>query len=123
MKTFRRLSALLVAVVSLGLAACAGTRAAYEAAETLDAKAFVVSEHYAAALREANELADRGAPAELVQRMQAADRRAAPLVLKLREVSQLYTSAKTAQNAAQLQAALDAAAIEVAALVRVLQSR
>lgn len=113
--------ALLVSLVVVMLLGCTGTRAAYTAGETLDAKAFVVTEHYAAVLREANELADRGAPRELVEKMQAADRAAAPVVLELREASALYTAARTAENAEQLQSALDAAALKVAAFVRALR--
>jgi leucyl aminopeptidase (aminopeptidase T) len=123
MSILKRLSVAAIAALCFCVAGCAGTRAAYESAETLDAKAYVVSEHYAAILREANELADRGAPRELVERMQAADRVAAPAVLQLRQASATYTAAKTAQNAAALQAALDSAAVQVAAFLRLVRSR
>lgn len=117
------LPSLLVALLFVGLAGCAGTRAAYDSATTLDAKAFVVSEHYAALLREANDLADKGAPAELVQKMQAADRAAAPVVLKLRQASATYTAARTADNEAALQAALNEAAVQVSAFITALRNR
>lgn len=108
----------------LVLVACSGTRAAYERAETLDAKAYVVTENYAAILHEANDLAGQAStPRELVTALQAADRRASPLVLKLRAQAAVYGAARNAENAAELQAALDAAAVEVAGFLRAIRSR
>src|SRR3972149_12103761 len=122
-------ASLLLAVAVVGmLSACAGTKSAYQAAaespNALEAKAFVVSEHYAALVREANDLADQpNIPREVVTRMQAVDARARPLVLQLRTAAQAYAAVKSAENAAALQTALNAAVVEVSAFITVLRNR
>lgn len=109
----------LVAIAAV-LTACSGTKYAYESATTLEAKAYVVTEHYAAVLKEANALNLQGSARAAVQ---AADSKAAPLVLKLREVAQAYTAAKTADNEDALQKALNAAAVAVSDLVNAVKGR
>lgn len=112
-----------VALISI-FAACAGTRAAYDTAQTLDAKAYVVSEHYAAILKEANDLADQpGVSADFVQRMKAADNVARPLVLQLRTAAQAYTAVRSAETEAALQEALNKAVIEVSNFLSVIRRR
>lgn len=99
----------LAALALVGLAGCAGTQAAYQAADTLPETAKVVSEHYYALLREANDLADAGAPDSFVARAQEIEREATPIVLSLREASEAYVAISTADNAEALQDALNEA--------------
>jgi len=115
----------LAFVVAIGvLNACAGTRAAYDSATTLDAKAYVVSEHYAALVREANDLADQpGFPPARLAQLQAADSAAKPLVLELRSAAQTYTALRSAENEAALQEALNKAVLQVSAFITVIRNR
>jgi hypothetical protein len=105
------------------LSACAGTRAAYQAAETLDETAYVVAEHYAALLTEANDLADAGAPRAFVDRAQAIERDATPAVAALRRASAAYTAVASAENEEALQAALGEAVPLVSELLTLIRER
>lgn len=119
------LISLLVFVAIVGmLNACVGTRAAYESAETLEAKAYVVTEHYAALVKEAADLREAGTlTGDALARVQAADNQARPLVLQLRTSVQAYTALKNADTAAALQAALDSAVVQVSALINAIRNR
>lgn len=113
----------VAAIATVILVACSGTRLAYDTAETLEAKAFVISEHYAALLREANELADAGAPREHVELMQLAERRATPVVLELRRAVNAYNAVRNAENEAALQEALAEAALVVSDFINAVRGR
>lgn len=124
MRSLQRLGAgLLVVAAACVLAACAGTRAAYDAADTLDETAKVVSEHYYALLREANDLADQGAPASFVQRAQELEAVAAPKILALRDAAQAYEAVRSAENEGELAAALGEAVPLVSQFVDLIRER
>jgi hypothetical protein len=54
------LAVVALAVGVLGATGCAGTKAAYNAADTLEERAYVVTEHYAAVVHQAADLKDKG---------------------------------------------------------------
>lgn len=129
------LAALALAIVAGGpLAGCTGTKAAYSAAQTrpetvLPDTAYVVAEQYRATLREAVELKQSGRlPAEVVDRLQAADAALKPLVLGdpsatppkpgLRQLSEAFVAVRSASTEADLQRAVDAAVLALADFVR-----
>jgi hypothetical protein len=87
--------------------ACTGTRTAYKAAETPDQMAFIVTEHYAALVKEAADLKEKG----------TLTGSARPLVLQLRALSDAYTGTKSAESEAALQAALNKAVLAVSNLI------
>jgi hypothetical protein len=107
----------LVGFVFAGLSGCAGTRAAYEAADGLPETALVVSEHYYALLREVNDLADAGAGESFVGRAQSFERQGTPIVLSLRNAAAAYAAIQSAENAEALQDALSEAAVLVSQLI------
>lgn len=115
------LTAFLVVLLSVALTACAGTRAAYDAADTIDETAYVVSEHYAAVLTQANNLADAGAPSSFVEEAQDIEREATPKVLALREASEAYTAVRSADNEQALAEALAEAVPLVSQFVTLLR--
>lgn len=124
---FARVSLLLtLCVVTIGglvVSGCSGTRAAYRAADTPEAHAFVLTEHYAALVKQAADLAERpSTPAEVVRTLQRADRAAQPAIAALRPLRDAYLAASTAENQAALQAAVDRAVIAVADLVRAIRT-
>lgn len=128
----KRLSAYLFSVAGIALlagllAACSGTRLAYETAaqspNALEAQAYVVSEHYDALLAEANDIADAGAPREVVERMQAADREAKPKVLALRRAVETYEAVRSAQNETELERAIADAALAVSDFIDAIKGR
>jgi hypothetical protein len=94
------------------LAACAGTREAYKVAATPEQYAYVVTEHYAAVVKQAADRKDAGTlTGSSLARVQAADRAANPLILDLAALAQAYQETQTAENEAALQAALNKAVI------------
>lgn len=113
----------LVVLAAMVLSACSGTRLAYDTAETLEAKAYVITEHYAALLAEANNLADAGAPRAAVERMQAADRAAGPAVLALRRAVETYDAVRDSENEAALQQAIAEAAVAVSDFINAVRGR
>ncbi len=98
----------LVALVALAaVSGCAGTRQAYQAADTPEKTAYVVTEHYAAVLHEAADYAEKpGASESVKQRLKDANAKVAPLILTLKDLSEAYGSVKNAQNEAALSEAL-----------------
>lgn len=103
-------------------AGCAGTKAAYSAAETLQERAFVVSEHYSALVKQAADLKDQGIlkGAALAQAREI-ESVAQPVVLSLSDLVAKYNAAKTAENEVALQAALNDAVLAVANLIRIVK--
>lgn len=106
----------------LALAGCAGTRAAYQAAENPVQKASVVAEHYYAIVREAADLKEAGAPAAAVAKLQAADRVAKPLVIELTRLAEAYKAVRSAENELALQKAMNEAVIALNAFIEALRS-
>jgi len=100
-----------------------GTRAAYSEAQNLGEQAYVLAEHYAALVEQAANLKDKPTtPTTAVAKMQAADRAAKPVVLRLKTVRDAYVATKTAQTEAELQLAVNQAVLVIADLVRAIQA-
>lgn len=121
----------LVAIGISGMSSCTGTKEAYKAAEGLEEQAFVVTEHYAALVKEAADIAVNPAtPPEVKAALQAADREAKPFIIGnpetgqpgLRELAQAYENAKNAETQAALQAALLSATRSLAGFVRAVKA-
>lgn len=117
------------------LPGCASTKAAYEAARETDNAvadtAYVVTEHYAAVVREAADLAALPTTSESVKdALKAADRAVKPLIVGnpdtgapgVRQLAARYTAVKSAANQAELQAAINAAVLELAKLINAVKT-
>lgn len=120
---------LLLAAVATLAAGCAGTKAAYSEAQSLDEYAFVLTEHYSALVREAADLKEKPTtPAAAVKAMQDADTAAHLVVVGsaqspgLAELAQKFAAVKSASSEAELQAAVDAAVLRIADLVRAVKA-
>lgn len=109
--------------LSLTLIGCAGTRAAYKEAESPSEYAFVITSHYASLVNEAADLKESGSlvGSELAA-VQAADKVAFPLVLKLEGLAKNFEAAQTAENREALQAAVNEAIAAVAGFIRALRA-
>lgn len=114
--------ALISAVLLSGfllLPGCQSTRAAYQAADSLDETSYVISEHYASLVREAADLASRPTtPRGVVRAMQEADLAVAPVIDSLRRLRDAYVATRDAKTEAALQEAVNQAVILLADLVR-----
>ena len=114
---------LAIVIACLALSGCAGTRAAYKAAEGIEETAFVISEHYFALVRELNDLDDKGALSDSM-RSHAQDivRTTRGPILELGNVAQAYKAVRSADNEEALSRALNTAAIALSRLVNVVKS-
>ena len=100
------------------LTGCAGTRAAYEAADGIDEIAFVTREHWYALVNEANEARRSGElTGEPLDRAQDIVRGAGPIIDELDTIRRQWQTLKNASTEADLQAAIAAAAANVARLL------
>jgi hypothetical protein len=97
------LSFAIIGVIAVG--GCTGTKAAYREADTLQAYAYVVTEHYAATLHEAKIIADE--QPELRAKLQAADLKVAPHVTRVREIIASAGEVLSATDEIELQEALN----------------
>lgn len=105
------------------LSGCAGTKFAYKQANSLDEYAYVATEQYAAAVKEAADYKESaGSNASMVAKLQAADAKARPLFDEVRPLAESYRNVKDAKTAAELQAALDKAIPALAELLRSLKA-
>lgn len=131
-RSFSPLAALLVLAVAFA-AGCAGTKAAYTEADTLDEYAYVITEHYASLLREAANLKEKPTtPAAAVEAMQRADMalhlvivgnsNAVPAVPGLAELAATYQRLKDAKSEAELQEAVNTAILRIADLQRAVKA-
>lgn len=107
----------LLAPLVLLLQACPGTTSAYRAADTLEETAFVVTEHYYSVLREANRLADEGAPQEWIEEVAAKERELTPRIIQLRDYVQAYEDVRSAENEQQLSEALSESVVLVSEFI------
>ena len=108
--------ALILAV--LMLSGCAGTRAAYKAADGLSETAYVVGEHYYALVRETNDLDDKGQlSSRELRNIQNIARETRPTIVSMLNAASAYDGVKSAQNETELSAALATAALAVSRLV------
>jgi hypothetical protein len=125
MKTLLFTRALMVAafvVGSFATSGCAGTKAAYDAADTLEERAFVATEHYSAVITQAADLKDRGAlKGEALTKVREIESVARPVILKLGPLVQNFKAAHDAESEVALQRALDDAVLAIADLVRALK--
>lgn len=113
----------LVALLPLVMG-CAGTKAAYQAAEGLEETAKVASEHYYAVLVQLNAAKDAGTlSGAALARAQSAVRVAGPAIEQLRSASEIYTATKTATTEADLQRALSRAAVLISTLIDLVKQR
>lgn len=114
--------ALLAAALCVGIFAasgCAGTKAAYSAADTLEERAFVVAEHYSAVVKQAADLKDRGVlKGQALAKAREVESVAQPVVLSLGQLVSQYKAAHDAETEVALQKALDDAVRLLADLVR-----
>jgi hydroxymethylpyrimidine pyrophosphatase-like HAD family hydrolase len=117
------LAVVALAVGVLSATGCAGTKAAYNAADTLEERAYVVTEHYAAVVHQAADLKDKGVlKGTALTRAQEAESVAQPVVLSLGDLVKKYDAAKSAESEVALQRALDDAVRALADLVRVVKA-
>lgn len=127
-------AALLLEVVALAaVSGCQGTKAAYQEAQGLDEYAYVITEHYASLVKEAADLkAKPTTPRSAVVAMQRADAAAhvivvgdptaSPAVPGLAQLVANYQQIRDAKTEAELQAAVNAAILKVADLVRAVKA-
>lgn len=135
---FRPAASVLALVLALGAVAtvttlhgCANTAAAYKAADNLADTALVVSEHYAAVLHEAANLAQLPTtPAEVKDALKAADRAVKPFIVGdpatgtpgLNTLAARYQEVRSAATEAELQRAIDNAVRELAKLINAVKA-
>ena len=114
----RTISLIFVALLATALTACAGTRAAYEAADTIEAKAFVASNHFNYVQVEAAEFAESGLASQTtINKMAKAEREARPVVLSVGRLARAWAADPTEENYAELQLALGEVAVLLAKFV------
>ena len=98
--------ALLSVSIPLALTSCAGTRAAYKAAEDAEDTAYVFSEHYDALVVEGIRLRDNGTLTGnsllVAQRIEARTR---PIILATGTAAQAWEAVQSAENEAALELA------------------
>lgn len=109
---------LALILAALAMSGCAGTTAAYKAADGLSETAYVVGEHYYAMVAEANYLDDQGLLTDRqlgsLQDMAAQTR---PSVIALLDAASVYDSIRSAETEAALSAALADAALAIKRMV------
>lgn len=113
----------VAASVGVGLVGCVGTTAAYKAADTLEDRAYVVTEHYAAIVKQAADLKEQGVlTGSTLVRVQEAETVAHPIVLSLGPLVKTFKTAQSAESEVALQKALDDAVMALANLVRLVKA-
>lgn len=114
--------AVIAVVLAVGIMAssgCTGTKAAYQAADTLEERAFLAGEHYSAVLKQAADLKDLGVlKGQALAKAQEIEASATPVVLSLGQLVGHYKAARDAESEVALQKALDEAVRLLADLVR-----
>lgn len=113
------------------LSGCAGTTGAYKAAKSLPDTAYVVTEHYAAVVKEAADLAQLpGTPDNVKAALKRADQVAKPLVLgdpalglpSLEVLAKRYQEVRDAKTEADLSAAVTRAVEAVAQFINAVKA-
>lgn len=108
---------LLLMLVFL-VTSCAGTRDAYRSADGLWETGYVVSEHYAAVLRQAREIATNPLTSQSVKdQIKAVEAQTTPPALDLVNALEAYQSVENAETEAELQEALNKTAIALSRLI------
>lgn len=127
------LAALAVMTAAVSMQGCVGTRQAYSAAQqspdAIVATAGVVAEHYAAVLEEAAQLKETGqVPPVALEAIRKADNAVRPLIIGgtdrpgLRQLVENYQAVRSASTQAELQAAVNAAVVELAKLINAVKA-
>ena len=99
--------ALKLLILSALLVGCAGTRAAYQAAEDFEDTAYVMSEHYDALVVEGTRLRDNGTlTGNSLLAAQRIEARARPIILDMGKAAQAWDAVKSAENQAALELAI-----------------
>lgn len=97
---------------------CAGTTAAYKAAQGVDQQAYVALEHYNSLVKEAIALKSKpGVPPEVINAIKAADTAVYPAVQRVNRARVAYNNIKNAQTEEELQLAVNDAVLLLADLV------
>ena len=116
------LAAAAIALLSFA-AGCTGTRAAYSAATTLEQRAYVVTEHFSAVVKQAADLKDAGVlKGQALSQAREIESVAQPIVLSLGDLVAKYKAAMSAESEVALEMALDDAVMVLADLVRVVKT-
>lgn len=112
-----------VCLLTLGLlAACSGTRLAYQTADTPEKYAYVLTEHYASLVSEAAQISMRSSP-EVREGLREAEAAAYLVIVGTPEapglvrLARLYQETQSAEAATTLQAAIDASILRLADFV------
>jgi len=128
---------LVVASICTTMAGCTGTREAYRAAagqphvSRVEAMAYVVTEHYTAVVSEAANLRQSGLlTAGQLQALRDSDNAARPLILGdptthtpgLADLVETYRRVQDAKTEAELQAAINTAAIKLSDLINAVKA-
>ena len=115
---------MLAALLALGaMSGCAGTTAAYKAADGLSETAFVVGEHYYAMVQEANYLDDQGYLTDRqLSNLQDMAEQTRPAVIALLDAANAYDSVRSAETEDALSAALADAAVAISRMVNALKA-
>jgi len=99
-----------------------GTQWAYSEAKTVDERAYVMLEHYAALVKEAADLAGKpNTPPEVIEAMKKADAIAMPAIRRLRDMRDAWLSSGNEENTEALQAAVDDAIAVIASMIRTME--
>ena len=116
---------LFIAIAAaLAVSGCAGTKAAYKAADGLEETAKVVASHYYAVVREANAMKREGTlTGERLARAQDMARKTRPVIIRLANAARIYQSVKSAENEQALEAALTEAAVAISDMIDIIEGR
>lgn len=121
--TSRVLAVAALVVGSLATVGCSSTKAAYDAADTLEERAYVATEQYAAVVKQAADLKDKGVlTGSALAKVRELESVASPVVLRLGPLVANFKAAQTAETEVALQKALDDAVLALADLVRVVKA-
>ncbi len=124
MKTWNKL--FLIGLALVAIAGCTGTRTAYSSAETIDEYAFVITEHYAALVNQAANLAQSPSTTPTTrQTLRDAEAEVNAAIVGTPEAPGLVPLAREYKAAegdpSKLQAAIDRAIVRLAEFVRTIK--
>lgn len=110
-------------LATLMLSGCAGTTAAYKAADGLEETAWVMNQHFLALVREGNDLKRQGVLAgSALATAQNLVETGRPLLRELSKAAQTYEAVRSADNQDELTAAIAAAAVQLSKLVNAIRA-
>ncbi len=112
------LGVLALVLAAIAMSGCAGTAAAYRAAEGLPETVYVVGEHYFAEVQAINDLAESGkiTPDEVIS-LDRVSQDTRPSIVAMVSAGEAYDNVKSAENEAELSATLAVAAVALAKMV------